>query len=123
MINRFYTGTLKSARRLNLAACIMGALTLLTFPAQSAHQFTDHFRTPEVRRAIERHTPIAQGESEAAERIPLQAVVPTLSFLADADRAIIPISNYERSPQVQLPRMLSRLKLGSSSSDASDPLL
>jgi hypothetical protein len=123
MTIRFHLTTLKAARLFSLGICLLSVLTLLTFPMQSAHQFTDHFRTPEVRRSIERHTPIAQPESEAAERIPHQPVLPTRIIPIDDGVVITAVANFGLSSQVPLSRLLSRVKLGSRSSRAPDPLL
>ena len=119
-----YGATAFSAAKLfNLVACMVSVLTFLTLPLQSAHRFTDHLRTPEVRRSIERHTPIAQPESETAERIPRQAMLPTGVTPVDAAEVITPVSNIELSSEPLLSRLLSRLKLGTRSPSTPDPLL
>jgi hypothetical protein len=123
MTMRHHATASKAARLFNIVACMVSVLTLLTFPLQSAHQFTDHFRIPEVRRSIERHTPIAQPESETAERIPRQAMLLTRIVPMDAGKVITPISDVEPSSELPLSRLLSRLKLGAPSSSAPDPLL
>jgi hypothetical protein len=120
---RFHSTTLKATTLLKLAACVVSVLMLLVFPIRKAHQFTIHFRSPEVRRSIERHTPIAQPESEPAERIAHHAVLPTLLVPIDTGDAVKPVADFERSPQVSLSRLLLRLKLGSSRSGSQDPLL
>jgi hypothetical protein len=102
---------------------MVSVLTLLTFPMQSAHQFTDHLRTPEVRRSIERHTPVAQPESQATERIPHQALLPNLVIPVDDRKASTRVANIEFSSQLPFSWLLSRLKLGPSRSGGPDPLL
>jgi hypothetical protein len=123
MTTRFHITVHKAARLFNLAACIVSVLTLLTFPMQSAHQFTNHFRTPEVRRSIERHTPVTQSESQVTECIPYQALLPNLIIPVDEGKVPIRVTNFEFASQVPLSRLLSRLKLGPSRSDGPDPLL
>ena len=123
MTTNCYTVTLRAAKVFHLAACIVSVLTFLTLPLQPAHRFTDHLRTPEVRRSIERHTPIAQPESETAQRIPRQAMLPTGVIFVDAAEVITFISDLELSSQPPLLRLLSRLKLGTRSSSTPDPLL
>jgi hypothetical protein len=123
MTTRFHITVHKAARLFNLAACIVSVLTLLTFPMQAAHQFTDHFRTPEVRRSIERHTPLAQPESQATDRIPHQALLPHILIPVEDGKAIVPVTNLEFSSQVPLSRLFSHLKLGRSRSGGPDPHL
>jgi hypothetical protein len=51
------------------ALSVIGIAMLLSFPMNRAHQFQVHFRTPEVRREIERNTFMAQPEVTGGERI------------------------------------------------------
>ena len=95
---------------------------LLAFPIRSAHQFSDHFRTPEVRRSIERHTPIAHPDSRSAERTPHQALLPALLIPTDDLGAIKPAAHFDLA-EIPISRLLLRLKLGSSRSSSQDPLL
>ena len=123
MTINYHTTTFRVAKLFNLVACMVSVLTFLTLPLQSAHRFTDHLRPPEVRRSIERHTPIAQPESETAQRIPRQAMLPTGVIPVDAAEVITPVSNIELSSEPPLSRLLSRLKLGTRSPSTPDPLL
>jgi hypothetical protein len=118
----FHSTARKVARLLNLAACVTSILMLLAFPIHSAHQFSDHFRTPEVRRSIERHTPIAHPDSGTSERIPHQALLPVLLMSPDYGEAIKPAPTWELASQIPSSRLLLRLKLGSSRSSSQDPL-
>ena len=121
---RFHFTTLKRSSLLNLAACVVSVLMLLTFPVRQAHQFAPHFRTPQVRRSVERHTPISQPEAGPVERHAHQAVVPMLFTPADdAGYVAKPFAHFEIPSQVPIARLLSRLKLGSSRSGGQDPLL
>ena len=114
---------MKAATLFNLAACVVSVLMLLAFPIRQADQFTNHFRTPEVRRSIERHTPIAQPESGPAERIAHQAVMPSVVMPVETGNVVDPVAKVDLSFQVPLSRLLLRLKLGSSRSGGQDPLL
>jgi len=123
MSNRFHSFALKAAGFLNLAACVVSVLMLLTFPMQRVHQYANHLRTPEVRRSIERHTFIAQHEAGPSERIANQAVMPAILESVEMGDAVKPVVDCELSPQVPISHLLARLKLGSSRSGGEDPLL
>jgi hypothetical protein len=97
---------------------------LLTFPTNKAHSFANHFRTPEVRRSIVRHTQLAQTENDAAtsiKRLGLQPdIVPLLLVI---QTAFATTSNVELAPQALPTRLFLRLKLGFSLAGGEDPLL
>jgi len=113
----------QAASVLNFAACLVSVLMLLAFPMQSAFRLADHFRAPEVRRSIVRHTFIAQHQSGPVDRIARQAVLPAFPAPIDTENVTEPISNIEISSQVPLSRLLLRVKLGPSRSGGRDPLL
>lgn len=123
MSTRFHFVTPRAASLFNLAVCIVSVLMLLTFPMQRVHQYTNHFRTPQVRRLIERHTSVAQPEAGTTERIAYQAVLPTLAETIETGDVVAPVVDIECSPQVPLSRLLLRLKQGFSRSSSQDPLL
>jgi hypothetical protein len=123
MSTRFHFVPRRIAGLLNVAACVVSVLMLLAFPMQRGHQFAAHFRSPEVRRSIERHTPIAHPEAGTAERIAHQAVLPALLVYVDTGDVVEPAANIEFASQVPLARLLLRLKLGPSRSGGQDPLL
>jgi hypothetical protein len=108
---------------LQMAAWAFGALVLLTFPMRSAHQYTNHFRTPEVRRSIERHIFVAHTNLDPAERISQQSVLRTIVVPLDGQDAISPLDRSQFRSLIPISHLLSRLKLGSSRSDSQDPLL
>jgi len=108
---------------INLAVCMVSVLMLLAFPIRSAHRFENHFRTPEVRRTVERHTVVAHSESAPIERIAHQAVMPALLVPIDLREANEPASKVELSSPIPISRLLLRLKLGSARSGSQDPLL
>lgn len=123
MSTRVHSTTFEVAGLLNLACCVVSVLMLLAFPMRSAHKYTDHFRTPEVRRSIERNTFVAQPESGPTERIAHQAVLPALLVPIDSGDTIEPVAGFELPFETPLSRLLLRLKLGSARSDSQDPLL
>jgi hypothetical protein len=121
----FLTSVVKSvATVIRATACIASIAMLLTFPSNKAHSFANHFRIPEVRRAIVRHTQLAQTETDTAtsvERIGLQPdIVPLLLVV---QTAFATTSDVELAPQALPTRLFLRLKLGFSLAGGEDPLL
>jgi hypothetical protein len=97
---------------------------LLTFPANKPHNFHSHFRTPEVRRSIVRHTQLAQAEDSAAESVRHTALQPGIvPLLHIVETAVATTSNVELVPQALPTRLFLRLKLGFSLAGGEDPLL
>jgi hypothetical protein len=119
---RLKSRPLKPAAIFNLVVCAFSVLMLLTLPIRSAHQYQNHFRSPEVRRTIERHTFFAHTNIGPAERISHSAVQPTLLASVEDEDAIEPAGNREFSPPILTSRLLLRPKLGSRS-NSQDPLL
>jgi hypothetical protein len=128
MLNRamssFQSGRVRVA--LKAVAAILALATLLAFPIRSPHQFVNHFRTSstELRRAMVRLVAVAQPQRSTAGE-----VADHFAHAASAARVIVETSytpvaapSFVTAP-VPLPRMLMRLKLGSTSSDPRDPLL
>ena len=106
-----------------LAVCLGVVLMLLTLPVPRAHQFTDHFRAPEVRRSVERNVFLERTKSDASERISTHYLQPTGLFRADTEDSVKPFREFALTPRVPLTRLLLRLKLGPSRSGTPDPLL
>jgi hypothetical protein len=108
---------------LYFAACALSTVMLLSLPAARAHNFGAHFRTPEVRRAVERHTSIAHSDCDAPARVAKSH--PLARFFAPTETAgnIVLADNFESASDVLLPRLLNRLKLNPSGSNGEDPLL
>jgi hypothetical protein len=123
MSTRFQFATRRAAKLLNLAACIVSMLMLLTFPLERVHQYTNHLRSPEIRRTIERHTFVAHSEAGTAERIANQAVMPAILESVETWDAVKPVVDFKLSPQVPISHLLARLKLGTAHSGGQDPLL
>lgn len=120
---RFPFAPLRLAHLVNLAACVVSLLMLLGFPLGSAHQYNNHFREPEIRRTIERNTPIAHPEAGSCANIAPQVVLPSLLMPIDFRNVIEPGVTTEFTSPVPLSRLLLRLKLGRSRSGGQDPYL
>jgi hypothetical protein len=116
-------GTRKAISLMGGVVSLIGALMMFALPMQRAHQFTDHFRTREVRRTIERHTFLAQPEADPAERVAHIAILPALPVPVETCSNVKPLAAFEITPHVPLTRLLLRLKLGPSRASAQDPLL
>jgi hypothetical protein len=94
---------------------------LLSFPANKAHRFEIHFRTPEIRRATERNTLLAQPEITGAEQIVHAKVAP--SVLVVLVRPVFSKPLAIRIVSETLPtRFLLRFKPKLTDSSGSDPL-
>jgi hypothetical protein len=97
---------------------------LLTFPLSKAHTFNDHFRTPEIRRSIVRHTQVAEAENATTESVQRINIQPTpLPKLLDLNKQSASITIVEFVPQAAPSRLFLRLKLGASPGGGEDPLI
>jgi hypothetical protein len=108
---------------LQVAACIVSVAMLLLFPAAKVHNFGTHFRTPEVRRAIERHTFVAHSENNTHERVAQSVSLPAFFTPAESASKIVARDNFESPSEAPLTRLLKRRKLNSSGSGGQNPLL
>jgi hypothetical protein len=108
---------------LHVAACIVSIAMLLSFPATRVHNFGTHFRTPEVRRAIERHSSVAHSHDNALDRVAQSDLLPMFFTPTETASKIVPLGNFEAASEVPLPRLLNRLKLNPAGSGGQDPLL
>lgn len=105
-----------------VAVCAVIVAMLLFLPANRVHCFGNHFRTPEVRRTIERQTPVAYSTENARERVARSELLPTFFAPTETSSKIVPLDNVESTRQVPLSRLLNRLKLHPSGSSGRDPL-
>jgi hypothetical protein len=119
----FHLVRFRAKSLLHLAACVASVLMLLAFPMQRVHHHSSHFRAPQIRRSIERHTFIAHPEAGTAERIAYQAVLPTVFEPVVTADALRPVVHFDLLPRVPISRLLARLKHGSTRSGGQDPLL
>lgn len=104
-------------------ACIVCIAMLLSFPATSAHNFSGHFRSNEVRRSIVRHASVAAPEADGAQAIARVDIEPTIAMPVIVESIAQPLATFEVYAEVSLIRLLLRFKLGPSRSDGSVPLL
>lgn len=105
------------------AARLVVGVMLILFPATKAHDFGTHFRNPEVRRSVERHTFVAHSHDNTRERM-AQNNLRTASFAPiETDRQIALLENFDAVPRVPISYLLNRLKLHPARSDRQDPLL
>jgi hypothetical protein len=105
-------------------ACIASVAMLLMFPAVKPHSFTDHFRTPEVRRSIVRHTQVTEVENATVKTLVRIGIEPNeLPLLVDFEAKFAPISNVELAVQALPTRLFLRLKLGASPAGGDDPFI
>lgn len=104
------------------ALCVLGVVMLLSFPATGVRGFQDHFRTPQVRQSIERHTFFAQPEVTGAEQVAPADLAPTAPVAIVTSVFSKPLAIFRVVPAIPLTRFLLRLKLGPARSGGSDPL-
>jgi len=97
---------------------------LLTFPMIQPHSFTDHFRTPQVRRLILRHTQVAEVENGTVKSVVRIGIeLNALPLLVDFKTKFATISNVELALQASPTRLFLRLKLGASPAGGEDPFI
>jgi hypothetical protein len=106
---------------------VIGIAMLLSFPMNRAHQFQVHFRTPQVRREIERNTFMAQPEVTGGERIVhanhADAKIPPSVLAALVGPVFFkPVSDSPIVSEILPTRFLLRFKPAPKPSGGSDPL-
>jgi hypothetical protein len=109
------------------ALSIVGVAMLLSFPINRSHQFEVHFRTPEVRRAIQRNTFVAQPEITGGERVMHANYADTKvppSAVAELVAPVFfkPVSNSPIVSEIPPTRFLLRFKPAPKPSGGSNPL-
>ena len=119
---------LKSCRRglavgLELGISIIAIAMLLSFPANSSHNFAEHFRSNEVRNSIVRHAFVAGPEADGAQAIAHVDAEPTIPMPVIIERDPKPLDVFELPSEVSFVRLLQRFKRGPSRSGGPDPLL
>jgi hypothetical protein len=110
-------------RALRIVPCIVSIVMLLLFPVAKAHTFGPHFRTPEVRRAAERHTAVAYGENDTPQRVAQSNPLPRFLASPETGGKIFLSHNFDSTFEVPLSQLLHRLKLNPCGSSGPDPLL
>ena len=108
---------------LHTALCIVSVAMLLSFPASRVHSFGTHFRTPTVRRSIERHTSVAHTDDRVSDHLAPSKLL--LTFFTPVQPLLRVVTTNESTSPVQSPviSLLSRRKLCPSGSGGQDPLL
>jgi hypothetical protein len=106
-----------------MGAGLLSLLVLLVFPLQKTHHFTARLRTPQTLSQVERHIFVAQPKAGPAQGIANCAALFTLLTAVIIVAGIKPFAGFEWAARVPLRYFLLRLKLGSSRSSSTDPLL
>jgi len=100
-------------------------LTLVMLASLQAHQFTGHFRAPEVRHSVERHAVLIESRTDTSNK--LAVAQRRLSQLLWTDpENITKLQGRFGSISMHVPRvmrLLLRLKLGASTRGSTDPLV
>jgi hypothetical protein len=120
--NLLKSSELTVAAFLRVAACIVSVAMLLSFPAARPHHFGQHFGATQIRQNIVRHTFVAgpeAGEKEIAQ-IDAQPAIPMPVTIEGVAKSFFQPAVISYVPTF---RFLLHLKLGTSPSGGSDPLL
>jgi len=96
---------------------------LLTFPLARAHSFGQHFGTTEIRHNIVRHTFVAGPETYGVEEVSHVEVLPAIPITVIVENLAARLSPDTIVSELPTFRILLHLKLGTSRSGTSDPLL
>src|ERR1700733_8761272 len=99
---------------LHALACALSIVMLLSFPASRLHSFGDNFRTPEVRRATQRHTYIAAEGKRVQENAVRSDVLATFFPPVQTPASLISDRLFGSPSEISLIRLLNRLKLNPS---------
>lgn len=99
------------AVRAKLSACLLAIAMLLSFPVAGPHNFRSHYRSPEVRGPVVRHTVVSAIHGHANLRLTPSAIEPVLAIRA-RPRAVNPSPEREIPERVSIVQKLHRLKLG-----------
>jgi len=113
---------MKTSAAVRALLCFIAVVMLLSFPANKVHRFAFHFRTPEIRRAIERNTFLAQPEITGAEHIVHAKVAPSVLVVFVTPVFSKPLANARIASEPLPIRFLLRFKPKFTGSGGSDPL-
>lgn len=110
--------------RIALFVALASAVALLFFPALiKQHNFYDHFRAPQIRQQIIRHTFTEKTtDIEGSDRAVKIDSLPFESIIAQPQYKVRPLPSVELTPPASLTRLFLRLKLGSTCGSEPDPL-
>jgi hypothetical protein len=101
---------------------LIAVAMLFSFPANKVHRFEAHFRTPEIRRAIERSTFLAQPEVTGAEHVVQVKVAPSVLVVLEVPVFSKPLANVRIGSEPLPTRFLLRFKPKLTRSGGSEPL-
>jgi hypothetical protein len=104
----------------HVAACLIAVVMLLSLPAIRSHSFSTHFRSPEVRRSMARHTSVSPIHAEAKLQLAASEIEPVIAIPAQPP---IPLENREEVARASIIETLHRMKLGPHSEADSEPHL
>ena len=104
-------------------ACLAAAFMLLTLPLSPAHQPTNHFRAPQLRSFVQRHSVLEETRSDVSDRLALEQRQPSPILTVEEQTAAIPSGEFHSTPEVPISLLLLRLKLGPASSGGLEPHL
>jgi len=121
MKGRVHLTTIAIGSVLRFAICLTAMLLLLSFPMTPAHRFSTHFRSPEVRRSLERHTFVASYDAHPDIEPSDINLAPTPEAQIEISVGVTLLRAFELPRPVSLARLLMRPKLGSSAG-GQDPL-
>jgi hypothetical protein len=99
-----------------------GIAILVSLSITPVHNFSNHFRAPEVRRTVKRHTVVSQAE-DCASAVTARHSEPIATVPPFENSAIMPTGNQESPSVLPVIRWLRRLKLGTSRSGPSEAFL
>lgn len=119
VLTKLRIGTSAAVRALLL---FIAVAMLLSFPANKVHRFETHFRTPEIRRAIEASTFPAQPEVTGAEHIVHAKADRSVPVVLVTPVFFKPLSELSIVSEVLPTRFLLRIKPAPAPSGGSDPL-
>jgi hypothetical protein len=95
-------------------------MMLLSLPAIRSHSFSTHFRSPEVRRSMARHTAVSPNHAEAKLQLAASEIEPVSAMPVQPQ---IPLRNREEVARASIIETLHRMKLGPRSEADLEPHL
>jgi hypothetical protein len=113
--------------RIAVMASLLGLLAVLSSPMLKAHRFTDFYRAGTSVSQIQRHIFLAQPNAGLAQisahAHALLTAISTAVETARTETALKPLTGFELASQAPVPRLLLRLKIGSSRDCEQDSFL
>ncbi len=110
----------RTAAFARVAACLLAVMMLLSLPMTRSHTFSTHFRSPEVRRSVARHTAVSPIHAEAKLQLAASEIEPVPAIQAQPQT---PLRNREEVARASIIETLHRMKLGPPGEADSEPHL